>query len=292
MADLLWLNDAADGEAPISAVEILNSRRESHTINGTPIIRVQVEVLTAEVISFIERLLKIYAPYPLNDSYKFIYRATDADIIYQEGKVSLHEGNEVIYYQDYALVNITYTALPGIVDRNAGPPIEYFYHEEDREPRSEFIQIPKDNIVWGTIDHSVPASPADPVLPEECPVKSLGGASLVRRIRGYDVYDSDWDALIGTVNTADYTSSHDGNVYAAGTLMLRSVNAVKGSNNYSFVSPATPMIITRYEYKPEGWDVWWRNKQGAAGYYDMRYANSLATQVVTFPVADHSPFLF
>jgi hypothetical protein len=299
MADVLWLND---GNSPlISAKEQLLMRREKHSIFGTPEIHTTLEVDASKVNAFITRMLKSYQRWPYNDfdygqgGPNFSYKITDAIVRYQEGTVGIEDGAEVIRYSETALIDVIYTALPGIVIKKDPPADIWYYHEEDLEPYYEGIPSNYHELVWGTTDGSTPTAPADPIHPDESPNLTLGNFVLTRKIRGYAGLSLGTLALLQTVNSTPYTSAHDGKVYPDGTLLLTSLSCPRMCNDYNY-SYAVPTIIAKWRYRKDGWNKFLRTGYYSGsyytGWYDIRYNKYLYEIFEPFPEANHSALLF
>jgi hypothetical protein len=286
MADVVWLDD---GNSPdIVAVEQLNTRVENNTVMGVPTKQVTLEVDADKAEDFITRILNSYQIFP-GGGFNYTFYATEARVRRQDGNVTVEEGNQVIKYNGKVLIDMVYTALPGLLKTINE---EVFYHEEDIEPRPESVRMDYRHLIWGTKGGSGNPTYTEHINPDAAPPKQIGGWTLVRTIKGYAAANINWADLISTTNAAAYTSPFDSIVYAIDTLLLRSLNLKRGCNDYNFTTNSMTVMV-KYEYRKGGWNQFyhWVNDTDS-GFYDLRYDYDKTKKVVVFDSADHTPFLF
>lgn len=206
---------------------------------------------------------------------------------------------------DWVFLDLQYTARLGKYVIKTSENIAY-YVEDSLEPRFESRPLNHTHYEWYTLLSG--QTLRSPVSSNEAPIKTLSGLTLVHKVSGFLTLPDDsvvglqggFESLMGTVADRKYTSPNLSMDFflsyisaAEGTLMLRTINVVQEYSHNSYIgNQPTFTLICRYEYKREGWNLFWRPKLSTNGDWDyMRNSNSGVTQTF-FPMADHSTWLF
>jgi len=177
------------------------------------------------------------------------------------------------YTYDFALVTVAFEPLS--ISGGENPT----FFSESIEPSAEFITIPHTKFVWGT-------GIGTDLKPEEAPGKVLIGFDYVVTLFNVVSVPSWVLTLVGCCNSAAVTSPSLGFTFPLQTLLFnppkisRTV-ALGGSNRYQ--------ISTRYTYRRDGWNKFWRAESNPPAFESM-YHKDLPGDVIylNYPTADFS----
>lgn len=150
---------------------------------------------------------------------------------------------------------------------------------ESLEPTAEFLVLDYKQFRWGS-------AAGEPLVEGEAPGKLVRGMNLVRTL--YQIEDPLPAALltlVGKINNASYASSTLGLTFAEETLLyqpptLQRTISTAGNDAWT--------INTKFVYKPETWNKYWRSK-------DQQYSKIFTVDGVEFESyepADMSDLLY
>lgn len=199
----------------------------------------------------------------------------------------------LIHYDGNVFVDVVYMPRVGryVVDANG----EDVYWNDETAPRIESRPIPHKTLIWGTTT-SPTSIPNDkiPLHSDEAPSIYENAQSLIHTIESWDIDFSDLKSLVGTVHNASYVSPVSGDVYAAGTLLLKNY---ANSQGYYFTSyrhgASSAQLKLFYEFRGVGWQRFWRNdiiNNTQGYYYILRNANPWDA-MEPFPQTSHNKYL-
>lgn len=298
----------ADGSIVLR--EIHGSRRESHnSLLNVPNYNVQLECSQSNLKAAITALLGNPEPWPRTDTIIENIYATSIAVSSDKGEYSTDSEGQNIEYNKLFL-DVTYTPRNGVYAQDsAGFDV---YIEDTIEPRNETRPLNSENFIWGTTTAGAGGVPNDKnrtLSPEEAPVFWEPGETLIHRIEGW-VLGTDFSGFEGTTNDAAYTSPNLDRTYEAETLLLKSFKISKGFCFRSYRNPEAgppplpyieysgfpaPILEFIYEYKPQGWNKFYRydpdQNTYPADYYYIRHAQDPWDQFEPFPSATHSEWL-
>ena len=283
--------------------EIHGTRQENFgSLNTPPSVNVQLLVKYSERYAAMRSLLWRPAEYPFsNDIIEdgYLLYCVNANVISVPSGYKSDDG-QTIDYKNYAIINATYQARTGYY-REPGSTSNNEYVDETFDPRMEALPVNNNYYKWsgssgdegsGSGGSSGGAGSNDPLAPEESPTRFEPGVTLVRTIVGLDTFDPATYELQGTTHNEAYTSFLTGHTYAAGTLMLRTLNAVREYSHLSYILGYPTWTVTlRYEHKPQTWNKFWRGGVQPPSYQNilLRSDDSI---VYPFPLRSHSVYLF
>lgn len=310
-----WIDDwQENGEAKsILAREIHGARSMSfNSISGVPQYKTKLLIRWSKITEAICRLLGRPEIWPLSElpsnpeepetnlaapGLRNIV-CIGAEVSNDQSDYGTDQHGQIIDYNDYGIVDVTYVPRPGAYvrmnqtddDELAGAYIEEYYFDDVEEPI--YHDIPQDprEFVWGNEnDEDAPNEPI-PLASAAVPAIPDPGISLIHVIEGWCGGDLTLEKFLGTTNDVAYINKNTSRIYNVGTLMLRTYSLQWGYTFRSyrkkneldpglgFFDPngsATGILKLTYEYKERGWTKFFRNasKDHKSGYYVMKYAN-------------------
>lgn len=275
------------------AREVHSTHTEQHgTIGGNPTFNATIAVAWSELEEAVSLLLGGPEIWPKATSIIETPVCVSVRVNNDRGRYTTDSNGEVINYNIYALLDLTYMARGG--GYVTGKDGQDLFWNDEVGPRIESRPMNHNLLIWGNQGGSGLPSQKVQLTPDEVPSKYENGTSLTHTIEGWNDYTDDLTDLISTTNQDPYSSPLTGVVYNEGTLLLRDYAEIPA---YNFISYRTGVIGTNlklfYEFKKEGWQVFWRNDLvgKTTGYYAIHQADDPYNQVLPFPMADHTRYL-
>lgn len=173
---------------------------------------------------------------------------------------------------------------------------------EELEPTMEYTKMDPKLFRWALDGLALPADKSlldlgDPIGNEAVPGRPFRGMSIVRTIRQQSLpLPVEFYDLIGFINSEDYDSTLLGRLFPAGTLLYHP--PVLSRSISSDLTSDGADIVMKLQYKPDGWNKFWRESIGAYARFYVPDQNRIdgSTEAAhfydQFPEADFAPILF
>lgn len=155
-------------------------------------------------------------------------------------------------------------------------------YSESLEPTAEFITLDYKRFRWGADD-------GDPIQEGEAPGRLVRTFNLVRSASRVVAVPITALTLPGAVNDAVYVSALLGLTFPAETLLfqppqLSRTLTVGGDNAWN--------MTTKFTYKAEGWNTYWRASADPPAYERMYLVDGGGAPYNGYPLEDFSDWLF
>lgn len=298
-----WISDGS-----VICKEVQGTRAETHnSVTGVPSFRVRLEVPRAQYKTALAKILGIPEQWPYTDTVFSNVRAISGELVPDAGAYTTDGDSQLTIPTNPCLVDFTYAPRTGkyIIDDSG----EDAYWEDILEPRNETIPLNHLNFIWGNTTDTVPNDKKRTLSADGCPAKFEPGDTLTHIIEGWVRDTSGLELFVGTCSQDNYTSPVLNRTFQGGTLLLKNVQITKTISFRSYREPfgspvfpliefsgkATPYLKFVYEYRPKGWQKFYRTDPNKAlyppGYYYIRHHDPPYDKFEPFPNADHSPWM-
>lgn len=283
-----WISDPS-----IICREVHATHNEQHSsISGNPTFNARIAVPYSQLEDAVSALLGGPEEWPKATSIIQNPACVSVRVDNDTGRYTTDSNGEVINYNVFALLDLTYMARAGayVTDQNSQ---DVFWNDE-ASPRIEGKPMNHTLLIWGNQGGSGTPNEKVQLHSDETPTKYDNGISLIHTIEGFDIDYSDLISLVNTVHNASYVSPITGVVYAANNLILRSYSELNHFNFKSYRTGATSTTLKlNYEFKDVGWNRFWRNDliNNSSGYYTIHRASSPYDQVQAAMEVSHLKYL-
>lgn len=273
--------------------EVHATHNEQHSsISGNPTCNARIAVPYSQLEDAVAALLGGPEIWPKATSVIQNLVCVSARVDNDTGRYTTDSNGEIINYNVFALLDLTYMARAGIyvIDQNG----EDVFWNDEISPRIEAKPLNHTLLIWGNQGGSGAITQKVDLHSDEAPSKYDNGISLVHTIEGFDIGHDDLIDLVNTVHNAEYISPMNGRIYPASTLLLRSFSELV---HYNFKSYRAGVLSTtlklNYEEKAVGWNRFYRNDivNKVEGYYTIHQNTSPYNQVILSQEVSHLKYL-
>jgi hypothetical protein len=254
-----WLNPTSPDHGLTEPEEMHQGQSESFAYDAVSA-AVQLKCLWSQRHAIVYNMLAGPTPWPYapgNGMY-----AAKIGVTPFAGEAGAKAGtNSQFYSYDYATLNVGFQTIDIQDGEN---PVMY---SESIEPSAEFITLDPANYRWGS---------SSGAQVKEGPGRLAIGLDYVVTIFNQLSVPSWVLSLIGCVNNDAVVSASLGLTFGSGTLLF---NPPKISRSVAFGSSNRYQIVTRYSFRPDGWNKFWRPDKGtpagsSPGYDSMYHKDS------------------